>query len=70
MLRLVGGVGNSLKRAGDRWLDGTIEATSLADFRLLAGLEAKRNGRRKRGEEKRRKGVGSHLSEEKGSGVT
>jgi hypothetical protein len=33
----------------DRWLDAAIEATSLAEFRRLAGLEAKHNGRRKRG---------------------
>jgi hypothetical protein len=31
-----------------RWLDAAIEANSLAEFRRLAGLEAKRNGRRKR----------------------
>jgi hypothetical protein len=33
----------------DRWLDAAAEASSLAEFRRLAGLEAKRNGRRKRG---------------------
>jgi hypothetical protein len=31
------------------WLHAAIEATSLAEFRRLAGLEGKRNGRRKRG---------------------
>jgi hypothetical protein len=33
----------------DRWIDAAAEASSLAEFRRLAGLEAKRNGRRKRG---------------------
>jgi hypothetical protein len=33
----------------DRWLDAAAEASSMAEFRRLAGLEAKRNGRRKRG---------------------
>jgi hypothetical protein len=33
----------------DRWLDAAAEASSLAEFRRLAGLEAKRNGRRRRG---------------------
>lgn len=32
----------------DRWLDAAAEASSLAEFRRLAGLETKRNGRRKR----------------------
>jgi hypothetical protein len=31
-----------------RWLDAAAEASSTAEFRRLAGLEAKRNGRRKR----------------------
>jgi hypothetical protein len=33
----------------DRCLDAAVEATLLVGFRRLAGLEAKRNGRRKRG---------------------
>jgi hypothetical protein len=33
----------------DRWLVAAAQASSVAEFRHLAGLEAKRNGRRKRG---------------------
>jgi hypothetical protein len=33
----------------DRWLDAAAGASSLTEFRRLAGLETKRNGRRKKG---------------------
>lgn len=32
----------------DRWLDAAAGASSLAEFRQLAGLTTKRNGRQKR----------------------
>jgi hypothetical protein len=32
----------------NHWLDAAAEASSLAEFLRLAGLETKRNGRRKR----------------------